>query len=74
MNFMRDSGIIVWVFSYLSSSTRSATGWGPAGSIYEIVSSPTFSHLNIWNLVGNIGVVTLTRSSGDWVKRVVISD
>ena len=43
MNFMRDSGILVWVFSYLSSSTRSATGGGPAGGIYEIVSCPTFS-------------------------------
>ena len=43
MNFMRDSGILLGVFSYLSSSTRSATGGGPAGGIYEIVSSPTSS-------------------------------
>ena len=43
MNFKRYSGIFGWLFSYLSSSTRSATGGGPAGGIYEIVSSPTSS-------------------------------
>ena len=40
---MRYSGKLVSVFSYSSSSSRSSTGGGPAGGIYEIVSSPTFS-------------------------------
>ena len=75
MNFKRDSGILEWVFSYSSSSTRSATGGGPAGGIYEIISSPVFSDgIYIFEILLIIGVVTSTRSSRDLVERVVISD
>ena len=64
MNFKKNSGILVWIFPYSSSSTQKATVGGPAGGIYEIISSPVFSDgIYIFEILLIIGVVRSTRFS-----------